>query len=115
MFFVPTIEDVTQFRAFVSSGQGRRCHVAFKKTLIGSDALFFAVRDEAQDNCAKLKPGRRYTAADVCGPFLWQRLHYAGLHRAMGLCVSFLVKSGLLPLVCVNPRAKGTKFYVVRD
>lgn len=101
-------------QAFIESPQGRRCCVAFKQTRIGSDHLMLAVRDEVLDNLPALAPDRNWTAQELCGQFLWNLLDHPGLHRAMGLGLSFLVSFGVLPLVCVNPHAKGTKRYRIK-
>lgn len=76
--------------------------------------VFFAVRDEVFDAIDDLTPGQRCTSADLCGSELWSVLGSPGLHSAIGISVSFLVKSGLVPLVCVTPaRVRKRKSYTL--
>ncbi len=99
---------------FKRSPQGMRCCIAFKQTRIGSDHLMLAVRDEVLRTLPTLSRHRTWTAQELCGQFLWRLMDHPGLHRAMGLGLSFLVSIGVLPLVCVNPRTTGTKHYAVQ-
>jgi hypothetical protein len=75
--------------------------------------VFFAVRYEVFDAIDNLTPGQRCTSADLCGLELWSVLGSPGLHSAIGISVSFLVKSSLVPLVCVTPARVPKKRYTL--
>lgn len=79
-----------------------------------SDRLVIAVRNAVERNCAGLDPNRKWRAEDLCGERLWNPDGSPGLHRAIGLRVSFLACNGLVPLESVNPRTTGTKCYAIK-
>jgi hypothetical protein len=61
-----------------------------------------------------LVPGGKYTAEDLCGPEIWEAWPTDGLHRAMGICLSFLVAAELVPLVCLSPAHRRNKRYSLK-
>lgn len=85
------------------------CH----RNRLNPQDVFFAVCDDVLDAIDDLIPGQRYRSADLCGSELWSILGSPGLHSAIGISVSFLVKSGLVPLVCVTPPRLPHKSYTL--
>lgn len=78
-------------------------------------AVIQAVYDEVMLVIGGIQKGCAYTTETLCGERLWQRWPHDGLHRAMGICLSFLVESGHLPLVCTQRRSRQTKRYRLID
>ncbi len=95
--------------AFLCSPQGRRCSRVFEEHSGRVDRLLVAVLNAAEKHCLRLDPSTEWTAGDLCGDGLWGES--AGFHRLLGLRLSFLVKSRLLPLRCINRRGRGTRRY----
>jgi hypothetical protein len=73
--------------------------------------VYCAVREAVLDAIDDLTPGQKYGSSEFCGPELWAILDSRGLHSSIGICVSFLVKFGLAPLVCVTPAHLPNKRY----
>lgn len=73
--------------------------------------VFCAVREAVLDAIDDLTPGQKYCSSDLCGSELWAILGTRGLHSSIGICVSFLVKFGLVSLVCVTPAHLPNKLY----
>lgn len=87
----------------------RNCH----RNRLNPQDVFFAVCDDVLDAIDDLIPGQKCRSADLCGSELWSILGSPGLHSAIGIGVSFLVKSGLVPLVCVTPSRMPNKRYTL--
>ena len=73
--------------------------------------VFCAVREAVLDAIDNLTPGQKYGSRDLCGSELWAILDTRGLHSSIGICVSFLVKFGFVPMVCVTPTHLPNKRY----
>jgi hypothetical protein len=82
---------------------------------IEAKEVFFAVRDEVIDGIGDLTPGARYRSKHLCGDVLWSILGTRGLHSAIGICVSFLVKHDVVPLVCVTSASFSNKWYSLKS
>lgn len=105
---------IDEYRLFL----GRPGHVLFSGITgrHGLDPLdvFGVVREAVLDAIDDLTPGMKYRSSDLCGAELWAILGTPGLHSAIGICVSFLVKLGLVSLVCVTPAHLPNKFYMLK-
>lgn len=72
--------------------------------------MVWHVFTEVKESLGGMMHGYSYTSASLCGEDLWNKYPTAGLHRAMGICLSVMVKAGLLPLVCVNPERSNKRY-----
>jgi hypothetical protein len=82
----------------------RRCAGLLKRHRIEFRTLAQIIYSDVKAVLPYLIPGCSYTAEDLCGPEIWKQYPTHGLHRAIGICLSMMVKMSLLPLMCTNPR-----------
>ncbi len=107
-----TDPDDALVRGFLESPQGRRYSNVFDRYGIGVRDLLVDVRSAARARARELGLGDFWKAQDLCGEYLWQRLNSPGGHRLLGLCLSYLVERGEVPVQCVIPQGSGrTKQY----
>ena len=67
------------------------------------EAFFAAIFNEVTDALPWLAPGEALTTEDLCGPELWSTFHGIALRRCAGMCLSYLVETGTVPLVLATP------------
>lgn len=79
---------------------------------VSNKKLFAEVYGAASDAVQRLVPDTRYSCKALLVKDLWKRRPTDGQHRAMGIALSKLVKSGHLPLLFVKPD-RSNKRYVL--
>jgi hypothetical protein len=70
-----------------------------------------AVYVSVMESVGEMPPGFQFTTKELCGDLLWSHWSTNELHRAMELCLSFLVAAQLVPLVCTTPCRKRKNLY----
>jgi len=99
-------------RGFLASHQGQRYRNVFDRDGISVRDLLVEVRSTARARARELGLGDFWKAEDLCGEYLWQRHNSPGGHRLLGLCLSYLVACGEVPVQCVIPQgSRRTKQY----
>jgi hypothetical protein len=81
---------------------------------VSPEQVLCAVYVTVMESIDGLVTGKKYTTEDLCGPEVWEALPTDGLHRAMGICLSFLVAAELVPLVCSSPAHRRNKRYTLK-
>lgn len=76
--------------------------------------VIMAVYVSAIESVEGLIPGAQYTTEDLCGPIVWSQWPSKGQHRALGICLSFLVAERLVPLVRASPAHRRNKRYSMK-
>lgn len=76
--------------------------------------VIMAVYVSAIESVEGLIPGAQYTTEDLCGPIVWSQWPSKGQHRALGICLSFLVAEQLVPLVRTSPAHRRNKRYSMK-
>lgn len=90
------------FSDFLASPQGHRAVPMLQKRGLPVEAFVEAIRHEVIEVLPGLIAHGRYTAKDLCGPDLWSRLHGQAAPRCAGMCLSYLVEIGAVPLVLAS-------------
>lgn len=102
------------FLQFEQSYGGRRAAGLLAKHQTDMRWMFSEMFSVARAAMSRLTPGRRYTAADICGPDLWSVWCFKGQKYAAGMCMKFLVKVGALQLELHKTKSgRGTTTYYV--
>ena len=81
---------------------------------VSPEKVLLAVYASVLEAAEVLFPDVKYTAEQLCGDELWLCWPTNGQHRAMGIGLSFLVETGLVPLVCVTPHHIRNKRYALK-
>jgi hypothetical protein len=81
---------------------------------VSPERVLHAVYVSVDEVVEALVPDANYSSEQLCGDELWLRWPTDGQHRAMGIGLSFLVETGLVPLVCVTPHHIRNKRYALK-
>ncbi len=81
---------------------------------IAPERVLLAVYASVLESVEGLILDATYTAEQLCGDELWVCWPTPGQHRAMGICLSFLVAAELVPLVCSSPAHISNKRYSLK-
>jgi hypothetical protein len=81
---------------------------------VSPEQVLCAVYVAVMESIDGLVSGGKYTTEDLCGPEVWWAWSTDGLHRAMGICLSFLVAAELVPLICTSPAHIPNKRYSLK-
>jgi hypothetical protein len=96
---------------FLATPQGRRAVPMLQKRGLPVEAFVEAIRHEVIEALPGLIAHGRYTTKDLCGHDLWSRLHGQAAPRCAGMCLSYLVEIGAVPLVlATNPKSSPRKY-----
>ncbi len=103
---------------FIEQFQAHPSHKRFSSLLamhkVAESDLIAAVYVSVMESVDGMVPGVQYTTQDLCGELLWSHWPSKGQHRAMGICLSFLVAEQLVPLVRTSPAHKRNKRYSLK-
>ena len=105
---------IDEYRAFQGTAGFKLFAGIARLNKLDAKEVFFAVRDEVLDAIDGLMRGVRYRSNDLLTDELWAIFVTPGLHKAIGICVSFLVKLGVVPLVCVSTVHESCKWYSLK-
>lgn len=75
-----------------------------------SGALYGQVRVQVEGILDALEHGERYTLEMLCGPEFWRGLS-DGDRRTAGICMSDMVRNGILPLAVAKSKHEYPKWY----
>jgi hypothetical protein len=81
---------------------------------VSPERVLLAVYASIYEIAEVLVPNAKYSTEQLCGEELWLCWPTDGQHRAMGIGLSFLVETGLVPLVCVTPHHIRNKRYALK-
>ena len=73
--------------------------------------FYDAVRIQAEDFIAELRPGKKFSAQQICGEAFWRALGTDGLRQQAGRCLAHLVSVGGIRLVFATSKRKSKRFY----
>jgi hypothetical protein len=97
---------------FAETPGGLRAASLLRTHKINPRALLAVIESEVLDAAPHLFHGALYSTEDLCGPELWDRLHYDGAKRAAGMCMAYLVECRAVPLMLhITASGKGPKRY----
>lgn len=111
MMIPGSVDPDRLFQAFQASPTYSRFASLLARHRVPPKVVIQAVYDEVMFVMDGVPMGYSFTAEALCGEHLWQQWQTDGLHRAMGICLSFLVQTGHLPLVCTTRSTRQTKRY----
>jgi len=103
---------------FIDQVQAHPAYKRFSSLLakheVAESDLIAAVYISVMESVGGMVPGVQYTTEDLCGKIVWNQWPTKGQHRAMGICLSFLVAEQLVPLVRTSPAHKRNKRYSLK-
>ncbi len=102
---------IQQFKAYPSFN---RFKGLLAQHTVSESEITAAVYVSVMESLDGMVPGVEYTAEDLCGKIVWSQWPTKGQHRAMGICLSFLVAEQLVPLVRTSPAHRRNKRYSLK-
>lgn len=85
--------------AFLDTAAGQRAVGLMRTHKMSLSEVLEAVEAAVSDVLPVLMHNALYSAEQLCGPELWDRLRFDGARRVAGMCLAFLVECQAVPLV----------------
>ena len=109
-------KEINMFDTDVIIGQSLYLHYLnlLDSEGVSESGFSLAVYISVMESVGEMPPDLQFNTKELCGDLLWSHWSTKELHRAMELCLSFLVAAQLVPLVCTTPCRKRKNLYTKR-
>lgn len=91
-------DSTSLYKEFEASHSGRMAYGRLRIHNTDLSKIFTSILQTVSANLSGLIPGKKYKASELCGSDMWSLWPFKGQRVCAGICLSFLVGAGALPL-----------------